>query len=113
MSYLILVMAGLSFGVLCANANIPKIRVLPLVATFTVLAASALVVSAVPIPGLDPANTYIFAVAVFAGAILAAPILWREHPLLSGLGYFERLRISFNHPRRLRDTYDQPVPQDS
>lgn len=113
MSYLILVMAGLSFGVLCANANIPKIRVLPLVATFTVLAASALVVSAVPISGLDPANMYMFAVAVFAGAILAAPILWREHPLLSGLGYFERLRISLNQTRRLRETYDQPVPQDS
>lgn len=113
MSYLMLVLLGLSFGVLTANANIPRIRVLPLVATFVVIGSGALVLSSVPVPGLDPANLYVLGPAMLAGTLIAAPVLWKEHPLLAGLGFFERLRISFSQARMLRDTYDKPVPQDS
>ena len=112
MSYLIMVVLGLSFGVLCASANIPKVRVLPLIATFVVISGAALVLSVVPLPGVDPANFYVFAPTTLAGALLSAPVLWKEHPLLAGLGYLGRLRISLSHSRMLRDTYGQRDVQD-
>ncbi|WP_271396313.1 hypothetical protein [Neomicrococcus lactis] len=108
MTYILLAVVGLSVGILFPSSLIPRTRLVPLIASVVVLFASIYFVSL--IPGINSNGSTLFGVSGLAGALLAPGFLWKDHPMLKDLGYFDRLKYSSKNFRMLRETQDEQLP---
>ena len=110
MSYALIIIVGLSVGMLWTSTQIPKFRLLPMIAATVVLLACIYFINL--IPALNSNQSTLFGISGIAGALLAPGILWKGHPLLVGLGFFERLKYSSRNTQMLRESLDDRTPQD-
>ncbi|APF40240.1 hypothetical protein BHE16_03505 [Neomicrococcus aestuarii] len=108
MTYILLAVVGLSVGILFPSSLIPRTRVVPLIASVVVVFASIYFVSL--IPGIDSNGSTLFGLSGLAGALLAPGFLWKDHPMLRDLGYFDRLKFASHNFKRLRETQNEQLP---
>lgn len=108
MTYILLAVVGLSVGILFPSSLIPRTRVVPLIASVVVVFASIYFVSL--IPGIDSNGSTLFGLSGLAGALLAPGFLWKDHPMLRDLGYFDRLKFASQNFKRLRETQNEQLP---
>lgn len=105
MSYIVFAVVGVSFGVLVASSMIPKFRLIPWLSIVVVLLSNIYFI--VFILEADPNKSMLFAVGGLFGVLLSPGYLWKDHPLLEGLGYFDRLKFAANNYRMLRETQNE------
>ena len=102
MGYVVAVVFGLSIGTLVTYATIPTTRWLPY------LAVGAILVIAVGQLWQDPSGApygIVIALASAVSAALTAGVIWRDHPLLAGSGYWGRVWIAAGHTSSLRRSF--------
>lgn len=102
MDYVIVGVFGLAVGALMTTASAVRRGWLAFVASSVVLVIGIgflIYVSHGSLPlGLTLAG------AVFLGSFLAGPVAWRDHPLLTGFGYWSRAWLVWRHYRLLRES---------
>jgi hypothetical protein len=102
MGYVVAVVFGLSIGTLVTYATIPTTRWLPY------LAVGAILVIAVGQLWQDPSGApygIVIALASAVSAALTAGVIWRDHPLLAGSGFWGRVWIAGTHASALRRSF--------
>jgi hypothetical protein len=99
----VIVLIGLSLGVVSGPARIPDIKWIPWLAAAVLTAWSytALLV----LWEISLAEALLFLVAVFGGSVLYGGRLWQQLGLEPGLSYWEWVKRDFVHTRYLRRLY--------
>jgi hypothetical protein len=102
MGYLAAAVFGLSIGTLIAYATIPTTRWLPY------LSVGVILIIAVGQLWRDPTGApygIVIALASSVSSALVAGVVWRDHPLLTGSGYWGRVWIATAHWSLLRRSF--------
>lgn len=107
MSYIVFAVVGASLGALVASSMIPKFRLIPWLSTVVVLLSNIYFISFVL--ETDPNKSLLFVVSCLFGALMSSGFLWKDHPLLEGLGYFERVKFAAKNTRMLQETRSKKV----
>ena len=100
MNYLLALLFGASMGVLFAVTQKERSRWASWAALVVILAIGVAVTSIGP--SAQPLVSLTIGGASVVSYVLALGFVWRDHPLLSSSGYWQRVAISLAHERKLR-----------
>ncbi|CAN5331587.1 hypothetical protein BH09ACT1_BH09ACT1_27920 [soil metagenome] len=93
---------GGAIGVLLCATAFPRAGRLPNVAAVAILLIG--LAATIWWIGSSPYIAFALGVAALIGGILTSGVVWEGHPLLDGVGYWQRVLIATTHSGALRET---------